>query len=483
MTYNLFRGAGIGALAYVANDNDTCSLLRCTFQVKFKDGLHATFSLQHTAHVHGSIDAQVFHFLYDADNLVPATTTCTTAKRTLALTESSHIARNQTPEVRALSLNLKTPCAILCPNVLACIAPQPSHELHFRRLVDLAKAIEITILFDWKWFQPKQIGPFLTVVSQPETFTGFRIDEKNLRGRRLEDWSVFSPTEQYVVESNEPPSYADVSRKRARHNESHGPPLTPPSKRILYVPEGSPTEKATTILSPSRPPSSTVDESPHPPHLLDTKSPQPSPANPPTIPPHLEATMRKMMHQLFPEMLAHFLTTKSTTTSPPPPTPPPKTSPTIPPSLHLPSPLHAFLSARTSSFCAKNLTPLIEDALYDAQYLRDAADDDFIAAIEDQKLDIQGRRHEALEELQADIERMVEEKFGKMEERVREWVEVVGEEVERGIGERVERVVGERVRLEGRWVGGEKGEGKGRRGGRTAGEWMRNRERGRVRML
>ena len=148
MTYNLFRGAGIGALAYVANDNDTCSLLRCTFQVKFKDGLHATFSLQHTAHVHGSIDAQVFHFLYDADNLVPATTTCTTAKRTLALTESSHIARNQTPEVRALSLNLKKPCAILCPNVSGSIAPQPSHELHFRQLVDLAKAIEITILFD-----------------------------------------------------------------------------------------------------------------------------------------------------------------------------------------------------------------------------------------------------------------------------------------------------------------------------------------------
>lgn len=221
MTYNFFKAGGIGALAYVATDNDTCSLLRCTFQVKFKDGFHATFSLEHTTHVHGFINAQPFQFLYDVDNLVPATTMFMTAKRTLAPAESSHIARNQTPEVRALSLNLKKPCAILCPNLSGSIAPQPSHELHFGQLVGLAKAIEITILFDWNHFQQKQIGPFWTIVSQPEAFTGFRIDEKNLKGRRLEDWSVFSPTEQYLVESNELPSYADAnaSCKRARPSE------------------------------------------------------------------------------------------------------------------------------------------------------------------------------------------------------------------------------------------------------------------------
>lgn len=136
-----------------------------------------------TARVHGSIDAQVFHTLYDADNLVPATTTCATAKRTLALTKSSYVARYQKSEVRALSLNLKKPCAILCPNISGSIAPQPSHELHFRQLVDIARAMEITMMFDWKWCQPEEIGPFLTVVSLPETFTGFCIGGKNVTGR------------------------------------------------------------------------------------------------------------------------------------------------------------------------------------------------------------------------------------------------------------------------------------------------------------
>ncbi|PVH98324.1 hypothetical protein DM02DRAFT_596174 [Periconia macrospinosa] len=414
MTNNLFRQAGIGALAYVATDN-TCSLLRCTFQVKFKDSLHATFSLQHTPHVYGFIDAQPFLLLYDADNLVPGTTTCMTAKRTLALTELSHIARNQAPEVRALSLKLKKPCAILCPNVSGSIAPQPSHEVHFCQLVDLTKALEITILFDWKWFQPKQIGQFLTIVSQPERFSGFPIDEKNLKGRRLEDWSVFSPTEQYLVESNEPPSYVDASRKRARHI-SHSPPLSPPPKRVWYVPEGSPTEKATTISSPSRPPSSTVDESTH----------------------------------------TH-------------------------PSRRLRSSLRAFLSARASAYCEKKITTICEDALYDAQYLRNAADDEFIETIEDQKLDIQSRKYDALEELQADIDQMVDEKFQELDATVADYMEEAGEQVERAINDKLDRY------LNRSWVPDvascavEPSLGKVKREGRTARDWKRNRFRRRVR--
>ncbi|KAI0572697.1 hypothetical protein Alg130_10396 [Pyrenophora tritici-repentis] len=410
-----------------------------------------------------------------------------TAKRTLAPTELSHIARNQTPEVRALSLNLKKPCAILCPNVSGSIAPQPSHELHFRQLVDLAKAIEITILFDWKWLQRKQIGLFLTIVSRPEAFTGFRIDEKNLKGRRLEDWSVFSPTEQYLVESNEPPSYADASRKRARHI-SYDPPLSPPPKRVFYVPEGSPTEKATTILSPSRPPSSTVDESTHTRHFLDTKSPHPSLADPPHIPPHLEDTMRKMMQQMFPEMLAQFIdTSKSITASSPPPpdsnpTSPPKTNPAIDPSLHLlRSSLRAFLSARASAYCEKKLTTICEDTLYDAQYLRNAADDEFIATIEDQKLDIQSRKVDALEDLQADIDQMVDAKFQELDATVADYVEEAGEQVELAINDKLDRF------LNRRWVPDvascvvKPSLGKVRREGHAAGYWKRNRFRRRVR--
>jgi hypothetical protein len=220
MTYNLFRPAGIAALACIATNNT--SLLPCTLQVKYDESnLHATFSLQHAIHVHGFADAQSFILIYDADNLIPATTTCKSATRSLARTELAHIARTQISKVQALSLNLNKPCTILCPDVPGSIAPKANHEVPFRQLVDLAKATEITILFDWNWLHPSRLSPFLNIVSQPETFSGFPIDVKNLKGRRLEDWSVFSPTEDYV--SNEPPPYVEASHKRHRQSEYSQP--------------------------------------------------------------------------------------------------------------------------------------------------------------------------------------------------------------------------------------------------------------------
>lgn len=216
MTHNLLQQRGIAALACSATDN--ASLLPCTFQVKYHEArLHATYSLQHTTHVHNFPEARPFTFLYDADNLSPATTTCKTATRTLSQTQLQHVARNRITDVHALSLTLRKPAAILCPDFQGSVAPKASHEISFRQLVEFAKSTEITILFDWKRLHPRQQSLFLIVVSQPERLSGFPIDQKNLRGRRLVNWSVFSPTEDHI--SNEPPPYADVSRKRTLQSE------------------------------------------------------------------------------------------------------------------------------------------------------------------------------------------------------------------------------------------------------------------------
>ncbi|KAH8710015.1 hypothetical protein GQ44DRAFT_627274 [Phaeosphaeriaceae sp. PMI808] len=398
MTHNLLRSGGIGALACVATNN--ASLLSCTLQVKYDEGSsHATFSLQHATHIHGFAEAQFFNFIYDADNLLPATTTCKTATRTLTRTELAHIARTQISEVQALSLNLKKPCAILCPNVPGSIAPKASHEVPFRHLVDLAKATEITILFDWKWLHQRRHSPFLNIVSQPETFSGFPINEKNLKGHRLEDWSVFSPTEDYV--SNEPPPYTEASHKRHRQISS-SPPQSPPAKRVFYIPEGSLTEKATTTLTPSpRQPSSTVDESPR------LRFPR---AESPHFHPHLE-------------------------------------------------------DANTA---------------YDAQCLRSTADEDFLSAVEEQKLDMQSRKDDALEELQDDIEKMVDEKLRELDVTVAEYMEEAGEQVESAINQKLDRFLNRKwvagvARCAAEASGGKMGGGETRRAGHAAGDRKRYR--------
>lgn len=220
MTHNLLRKDGIPALACVASATDDASFLQCTFQVKYdKDSLHATFSLQHNSRVLEFADTQSFNLIYDADNLLPTTTKCQTSTRTLSLRERTYVARNSLSEIRVLSLHLQKPCPIICPSVSSSIVPKASCETPSRHFVNLAKSTEIEIAFDWKWLHPKQVRPFLSIVSQPEQFRGFPVDEKNLKGRRLEDWTVFSPDEENVVASNEPPSYTEVVRKRPRQSE------------------------------------------------------------------------------------------------------------------------------------------------------------------------------------------------------------------------------------------------------------------------
>ena len=197
--------------------------------------------------------------------------------------------------------------------------------------------------------------------------------------------------------------------------------------------------------------------------------------------------MRKMMQQMLPEMLAQCIDApKSTTASScPPPDPtttsPQKPNPTTDPPPHLRSSLRAFLSARASAYCEKKLTTICEDTLYDAQYLRDAADDEFIANIEDQKLDIQTRRDDALEALQADIDRMVEEKFEELNATVEEYVEDAGEQVERAINDKLDRFLNRRWVPDGASGAVERRAGKVKREGRTVGECRLQRFRRRVR--
>jgi hypothetical protein len=205
MTHNLLRRDGIPVLAA----SDGAPFLQCTLQVKC-DNLHASLSLQYDNRTDESADTKSFNLIYDADNIL-SSTRCQPLTRPLSTQESGIIARNVVPTTRILTLQLRKPCQI--------IVPEGGCSTTSRSFVDLAKSTKIDIAFDWKWLPPGKVGAFQSIVSHPERFDRFPIDEKNLKGRRLEDWTVFSPHEEDVVASTEPPSYAEVAHKRPRQSE------------------------------------------------------------------------------------------------------------------------------------------------------------------------------------------------------------------------------------------------------------------------
>ncbi|KAF2011818.1 hypothetical protein BU24DRAFT_465416 [Aaosphaeria arxii CBS 175.79] len=386
------------ALACTADDS---KLLPCTCHIKYDQvRLYATFTLQHVIDTNDATTMHSFTFIYNSDNLHPETTTYTTSGRDLTQLESQHIARNITPKVRALSLQLKKPCAILCPKERI---PRPTH------LIGLAKATDITIIFDRNWLTSQQHRFIFDIVAQPETFSGFPIDEKNLKGRRLDNWTVFYPADDRV--SNEPHPYIKLSSKRSLQESDDTAGLSPP-KRILCTPVHSPTKEATVIPTPrswEAPPN--IDGLQHAPLPPSTPSPYAVSVRTPT--PHSLPPRAESLHNL-----------------------------------------------------EDDLTTIFENTAYDAQYLRSAADDEFLSAVEEQRQGFQYSTEDALREFLEEIDRIVDETFCKLEEKVVQYLESVEESVE----EQFEKVITEKVDrfayAYGKWMMSVARSAAGSRGGR-----------------
>ncbi|KAF5853299.1 hypothetical protein GGP41_001905 [Bipolaris sorokiniana] len=447
MTYNLLRKGGIPALACVASPSEDASFLQCTFQVKYdNDRLYATFSLQHNTHVHDTKDKQPFDLIYDADNLLPTTTKCQIPKRVLSLGDETYVARNGFSKIHVLSLHLQKPCPIICPTASSSIVPKASFQTPSRCLVGLIKSKHIEIVFDLNWLDRKRAESFLSIVSQPERFHGFPIDEKNLRGRRLADWTIFSPEEENVVVSEEPPPYTKATHKRLR-GVSSSP--SPPTKR-MFIPPGSPTERATTASPPNSPAhlSSTVDKSPRMTSLCTASAHSRSyaenscPPNPKTDmndPCALENNVRSIMLNLFPAMFASFID-RSRSVSP-------SSSssidlnihPTVTPSLKSIYQLRSLLTKRAVKHAEKKLSTIFNDMQHDANSLRLAADEEFLEIVAEEKLDIKQRKEDALEELVDEIDNVVHEKLVALSDELDRLVEQAGVMVENAVDARVER--------------------------------------------
>ena len=216
MAHNLVRKGGIPALAY--STSDAASVSSCSLIIRHSEPhMQATISLQFSVPIHGFDDDQSFTLLYDADNLVPGTNSLGPATVSLPQARLDEISRQGNPKPRALSLTLKKPCPVRCPPSSGSVAPKHGFDSRFRQLVDLARATEVHILFDYNWLHRDYHAQFQRLINRPERLTGFRAGNSHTTLYRQADWTVFSPVEEAVSEA--PPSYTNASNKRSRQGK------------------------------------------------------------------------------------------------------------------------------------------------------------------------------------------------------------------------------------------------------------------------
>jgi len=238
MVYNLVRKRGVPVLAYCPSDQTIP--WPCSLTIQYDDR-HATpqvaVSLQSLIRVDGFDDKQAFTLRYEGDNLVPGTMSLGLANIRFPKEWSDVIARPGTPQIRTLSLTLKTPCSVWYPRSLGS---QPSkHRLDtppFQQLARLSRATAVCILFDCSWLGHDNHERLQRLVGCSLELTSVAAGQNFTQVYRQADRSVFS--EDAVARAlpsieettrDAPPAYAYVSGKRSRQCKSSYPTPSPAS--------------------------------------------------------------------------------------------------------------------------------------------------------------------------------------------------------------------------------------------------------------
>ena len=174
MIYNLVRKSGIPVLASPALD--AAPQWSCSLAVKYLEArMQATISLQCSLPINGFDDEQTFTLLYNADNLVPGNTSLKPSPTCLPQDRLRDIARQGNANWKTLSLTLKKPCPVWCPPSPGLIVPKDGSCAAFSQFVELARATEVHILFDWNWLHKDHHERFDLLVRHPEQLTGIQI--------------------------------------------------------------------------------------------------------------------------------------------------------------------------------------------------------------------------------------------------------------------------------------------------------------------
>jgi hypothetical protein len=216
MPLNLTPKRGIPVLAYTTSDDPTPSL--CTLSVRHCDApMQTTLSLKFSIPIHGYDDKQAFILIYNADNLVSGKTTLGPATIPIPQDRLNKITPSGSPLLKTLSFTLKEPCPVWGPSSSGSIAPKSELDHSFHQLVQLARALEIHMLFDYNQVHRDQRARFKRLITHAAVLTGLPVEENFAKRYRRVDWSLLNAVKDAISEA--PPSYSDVSTKRSRQCE------------------------------------------------------------------------------------------------------------------------------------------------------------------------------------------------------------------------------------------------------------------------
>lgn len=224
MTYDV-RNSGIPVLAYSCDSESPVSL---SLFIKCNDRrAQMTLCLQSLHFLQGFDDRQTVILQYDADHMVPGTISLRPATIPLPQERLNSLARAGNPQIRTLSLKLRKRCPVWCmPS--AILALRPGCEAPFLQLAELARATQVSILFDHNWLHRGLQASLKRLIEHPEALSGFPVGQRYREQRlRQVDWREFSAgetdthagTSATIEEGELPPGYAEANRKRPRQGK------------------------------------------------------------------------------------------------------------------------------------------------------------------------------------------------------------------------------------------------------------------------
>ncbi|EUC45691.1 hypothetical protein COCMIDRAFT_94888 [Bipolaris oryzae ATCC 44560] len=430
MIYNLVRKSGIPVLASLASGG--ASQWPCCLTIKYLEArMQATISLQYSLPIQGFDDKQTFTLLYNADNLVPGNTSVQPSPISLPQDRLHDIARQGNAHLKTLTLTLKAPCPVWCPQSPGPMLPKEGFGTAFAQFVKLASATQIYILFDWNWLHKDHYARFDHLIQRPGELTGIPVDPSSARHFRLADWSILGPADD--VASDAPPPYIESSKKRPRQVTT-SPSPEPSIKRALLSPTScllsSPTEKASavSVLTPS-------------PKL---RSPSPITSAPDfqdVLKNTLETMLPQMLQAILPDMLPRVLAAPCSSS---PSTSFSRSSPKPKPRPKLISSLGNLLNAHATARLEAQLEEIYAQTLEDASQLRSAADDEFHELLEEQKLDVAMIKEDSI----MDLNRVFDDKLAEFKESTVDMVDEMEKRVElvyADVCERLDELVSKKV--------------------------------------
>ncbi|EMD96410.1 hypothetical protein COCC4DRAFT_204879 [Bipolaris maydis ATCC 48331] len=435
MVLSLVRNQGIPALAYPVNDESM--LWPCSLKMLHSDN-QFTLSLGHSVSIHGLVNPQLLTLRYEGDNLIPGNMSLGNVDIALPGTSLHSIARHGKPRPRALSLTLKTPCSVWYPFTLG----KTGSGLHtgFHKLLKLARATEVRILFDINWLEKSNLARLQSAIEGSRQLAGVPAIPEFTRLYREADWSILNCTKDPEPEAlpsiedavagapppigetvdDAPPPYARVSGKRSRNARTSLTPDSPLPKRLLqdHTYPRPPKERA----SPASPLSAKSTASSTATVQVDIfQDLVTSAVEKKVLPDLMRAQFPSILQDLLPEVLAGY--------SPSPSLSPTRHSSQLAntPTKHRPIPsqkltpstvVRSVISAYTETHLQRILADALDQASHQASELHNSANAEFEDNLADTRLDFAALKEDHLtafndecnEKLVEFKERLVEEK-------------------------------------------------------------------------